>query len=263
MRAPASSPPRPRKALLCVHGAGGSAAIFRVQTAKVRMALRQEFEFVFATAPFVSDAGPGVLPMFQGMGPYYSWFQNDDGSSSSNDDDDSSEDSFDQSESSSSSSRGPPSLSERIKAINAPVKKAVTDWHKTNPHIPIVGLMAFSEGALAATLLLWQQAMGRLPWFPRLRIAMFVCCYYREEATAYMRAESQHNEDKLLIKVPTLHLLGRQDFALEGSRRLAQTHYLPQHADVLEFEGQHQFPSRRGDVEEAVKRFLRIYETAA
>lgn len=247
-----SSPPKARKAILCVHGAGGSASIFRVQTAKVRMALRQEFEFVFATAPFLSDAGPGVLPMFQGMGPYYSWFQNDNN-------DDSSEDSFDQNDRDRNS---PPTLSERIEAINVPVKKAVTDWQKANPRIPIVGLMAFSEGALAATLLLWQQEMGRLPWLPKLSIAMFVCCYYREEATEYMREESQHNEDKLLIKVPTLHLLGRQDFALEGSRRLMKTHYLPQHADSLEFEGQHQFPSRRVDIEEAVKRFLRIYESS-
>lgn len=239
IRKPGPTPLKPPRALLCLHGAGGSAAIFRVQLAKLRYALRHEFELVFATAPFVSDAGPGVLPLFEGMGPYYSWFQPEQDDMEPR-----------------------PSIEERIRAVQPPIRRAVQDWQDAHPDTPIVGVVAFSEGALVASLLLWEQQMGRVPWLPRLNIAMFVCCYYREEATEYMRARSAHDEAKTLINVPTLHLLGRRDFAREGSKKLVARHFQPRFAHVLEFQGQHQFPNRRGDVEETVKRFLQIHEKA-
>lgn len=170
------------------------------------------------------------------MGPYYSWFEDDNDNTTS------------------------PSVDERLLAVNAPLKKTIDDWQQVNPQIPIVGVIAFSEGALVAALLLWQQQMGRLPWFPKMSIALFICCYYQDQATEYMRGEVQDNAEKLLINVPTLHLQGRQDFALEGSKKLVARHYSPQYADVLEFQGQHHFPNRRGDVEETVKRFLQLWQ---
>jgi len=245
-----TAPPKAPKALLCIHGAGGSATIFRVQTAKLRMALRHEFEFVYATAPFTSEPGPGVLPLFQGMGPYYSWFKKDDGDKNIR------VNPLENAEYSSANT----SVGERLLAVNTPVQKVIEGWQKNNPQTPIVGVLAFSEGALVATLLIWQQQMGRLPWFPKLNSALFICCYYTEEATDFMRAESPDDQETLLIDVPTLHLQGRQDFVLKGSKKMVATHYLPQNADVLEFHGQHHLPNRKDDLDEAVRRFLNMYK---
>jgi predicted esterase len=113
----------PRKALLCIHGAGTSGAIFRVQIAKLSAALRHEFDFVYVTAPHSTSPGPGVIPFFASMGPFYSWFR-------------------DMHE----------SISHRLDAIYKPIQQKVGDWQLANPNSRIVGMLAFSEGALVAAL---------------------------------------------------------------------------------------------------------------
>lgn len=62
---------RPR--LLCLHGGGSSAAIFQIQIRKLQHILKEQFDFVFVNGPIESSAGPGVLPIFEGCGPYYRW----------------------------------------------------------------------------------------------------------------------------------------------------------------------------------------------
>jgi pimeloyl-ACP methyl ester carboxylesterase len=67
---PTAPPAKPR--ILCLHGGGTSAYIFAVQTIRLRRLLPQ-YEFIFVSGPFESVAGPGVLPYFEGMGPFYRW----------------------------------------------------------------------------------------------------------------------------------------------------------------------------------------------
>jgi hypothetical protein len=69
------SKPLPR--ILCLHGGGVSGQIFRIQTARLRNALRDHFTFFFVDAPFPAEPGPGVLPFFEGCGPYYKWVGGD------------------------------------------------------------------------------------------------------------------------------------------------------------------------------------------
>lgn len=60
--------------LLLLHGAGSSAAIFRIQTHFFAKALSPYFDLVYVDAPMRSAPGPGILPYFQGMDAYYRWF---------------------------------------------------------------------------------------------------------------------------------------------------------------------------------------------
>lgn len=60
--------------LLLLHGAGSSAAIFRIQTHFLAKALSPYFDLVYVDAPVRSAPGPGILPYFQGMEAYYRWF---------------------------------------------------------------------------------------------------------------------------------------------------------------------------------------------
>jgi hypothetical protein len=60
----------PSKAVLCLHGLGASSVIFRLQLTKLRFALKTNFEFVFIDAPNLAVAGPGMLPLFTGAGPF-------------------------------------------------------------------------------------------------------------------------------------------------------------------------------------------------
>lgn len=223
----------PSKALLCLHGTGSSASIFRMQLAKIRLALKNEFEFVFMNAPFPASPGPGVLPMFAMAAPFHGWF----GGAGA-------------------------TISGRLDTINSAVRAAVDKWEasKKNPDAKIVGLLAFSEGALVASLLLWQQQLGRLPWLPRLQFATLVCCFFPDEAGDYMLAEAAAAgcEKRALIRIPTLHLHGRQDFCLARARKLFKEHCETDAAYALEFEGGHQVPSRQEDYKEAVRHIIRL-----
>lgn len=60
--------------LLLLHGAGSSAAIFRIQTHFLAKALSPYFDLIYVDAPLRSTPGPGILPYFQGMDAYYRWF---------------------------------------------------------------------------------------------------------------------------------------------------------------------------------------------
>ena len=59
--------------LLCLHGGGTSAMIFKIQTRRLQWLLRSYFKFVFVDSPFHSGPGPGVLPAFAGCEPYFRW----------------------------------------------------------------------------------------------------------------------------------------------------------------------------------------------
>lgn len=222
----------PSKALLCLHGTGSSANIFRLQLAKFRLALKNDFEFVFMDAPYPASAGPGVLPVFAGAGPFHGWFGGQGAT-----------------------------IDGRLDTINAAVKAAIDKWQssKRNAKAQIVGVLAFSEGALVASMLCWQQQLGRLPWLPTLNFATLICCFFPDEAGAHMLADSTaRGSEKALIEVPTLHIHGRQDFCLARAQKLVAEHYRPDFAEVIEFEGGHQVPNRREDCGEAIKHIMRV-----
>ncbi|KAE9371689.1 hypothetical protein N431DRAFT_467850 [Stipitochalara longipes BDJ] len=222
----------PSKALLCLHGTGSSGAIFRMQLAKFRLALKNDFEFVFMDAPYPASAGPGVLPIFAEAGPFHGWFGGEGAT-----------------------------ISGRLAGINAAVHAAIDTWEssKKNPQSKIVGVLAFSEGALVASMLLWQQQLGLLSWLPTLHFATLICCFFADEAGTHMLAEATaQGREKALIEVPTLHIHGKQDFCLARAQKLVAKHYRPEFADVMEFEGGHQLPSRREDCGEAMKRIMKL-----
>ena len=56
--------------LLCLHGGGVSASVFRLQMRAVYAQLRDKFRLVYADGPWLCEAGPGILPVFEGAGPF-------------------------------------------------------------------------------------------------------------------------------------------------------------------------------------------------
>ncbi|POS75831.1 oxidoreductase [Diaporthe helianthi] len=219
---------KPTRAILCMHGGGASAAIFRFQLATFRAALKDDFEFVYAEGPHIAVAGPDVLPFFAGMDPYYSWFR-----------------------------KGATDTEEEVTLFNKAVQKSVEKWTKTNPHAPIVGVLGFSQGGLASTVLLWEQQMGFVPWLPKLEFGVLICCAFSDVATTYMRAHSGEDE-KMKIRAPTLHLHGRQDYNLGQARNTLVTHYSPQSTEVIEFEGEHHVPKTWIDIQKVSSAIRRI-----
>ncbi len=203
-----------------------------MQLAKFRLALRNDFEFVFMDAPYPASPGPGILPMLAGAAPFHGWFGGQGAT-----------------------------IDGRLNTTNTAVRAGIDKWEssKRNPKARIVGVLAFSEGALVASMLLWQQQLGLLPWLPTLYFATLICCFFPDEAGVRMLADSTARGLKTaLIEVPTLHIHGHQDFCLARAQKLVGEHYRPEFADIMEFEGGHQIPNRREDCGEAIKRIMKL-----
>lgn len=119
-----ASPQPNLPSILCLHGGGTNATIFKVQIIRLQRALSPHFNFVFLDGPFSSPPGPGVLPFFEGCGPFLRW----------------------------NKSPSDPNLPEETKELIANACK----------EIEFVGVLGFSAGAkLAAGLLLEQQVKKR------------------------------------------------------------------------------------------------------
>ncbi|KAK0914896.1 hypothetical protein LTR57_013695 [Friedmanniomyces endolithicus] len=77
-RAPSPLPPsdttlsHPR--ILCLHGGGVTGEIFRLQ-ARALIKHLPAFRLVFADGPFLCDAGPGIIPVYQDHGPFRRWLR--------------------------------------------------------------------------------------------------------------------------------------------------------------------------------------------
>ncbi|KAI8209987.1 Dioxygenase [Colletotrichum sp. SAR 10_86] len=208
-----------------MHGGGASPDIFRFQTSSLRAALAHEYDFLYASAPHLATPGPDVLPFFAGMEPFYSWFRpvHDD-----------------------------PAL--EIVTFNEAVHKSVETYTRSNPGVKIVGVLGFSQGAVASTILLWQRQVGRVTWLPDVKFGILLCPGYSAVATEYMRdicERENRGEEGIVVQLPTLHLHGRQDTVnLPQSRRMYATHY--RGAKLTEFDGEHEVPRKVGDVKKVV-----------
>lgn len=219
------------KTILCMHGGGASSDIFRFQTSSLHAALAHEYDFLYACAPHLATPGPDVLPFFAGMDPFYSWFRplHDDPAS-------------------------------ELAIFNETVRKCVEDHTRSNLSARIVGILGFSQGAVASTMLLWQRQVGRLAWLPDVKFGVLVCPGYSAVTTGYMQEickQQDLGEHGMMVQVPTLHLHGRQDIAnLPQSRRLYTTHY--KGAKLIEFDGEHEVPKRVADVKKVAEYVLGI-----
>ncbi|KAF2676135.1 hypothetical protein K458DRAFT_322676 [Lentithecium fluviatile CBS 122367] len=68
-----ASPGTVKPTLLAFHGSGSSATIHTVQLARLGRLLKPHLDIESLEAPFPSAAGPGILPFFEGCGPYKRW----------------------------------------------------------------------------------------------------------------------------------------------------------------------------------------------
>lgn len=202
--------PTPLPPILCLHGGGTSSAIFSVQTRQLRSVLQAHFTFVFVNAPIETGPGPGVLPYFEGSGPYFSWL--------------------------SGSATSEAVRSVELEAINSSIGRALA--RRGMKSVDVVGVMGFSQGGDAASLLLWQAQGGEERW-SGLRFGIVICGRGQEDVVGVIGER---------LEVPSLHLHGLRDPWLAGSRVLTKC-FQPDNAVVMEFEGGHHIPTKRKDIE--------------
>lgn len=219
------NPPPNLPRILCLHGGGTSATIFKIQLRRLVFALRQHFAFVFVSGPFESGPGPGVMPVFADCGPYYRWMVPD------------------------GQDQGPGQL--KVREV---LKEAMR-----NDAGRFVGILGFSQGARMAAGLLADQEEGENEGMPVWQFGVLLCGSYPPISLSSSRDSSsketlwvekdEHGELREptvgeIIRVPSVHLRGLRDIHLEKGRRLAKFF-----ADKTEFEFDqgHHLPGAAGD----------------
>jgi pimeloyl-ACP methyl ester carboxylesterase len=243
----------PLPKILCIHGAGSSGAIFRVQGRKVFHALRGEFQFVFVDAPFRSTAGPGMRPVFEDSGPFYRW-QCDLSAAAS----------FDITE-------------EEIKEETRKVREYLESQLRSSENNTgrFVGVMAFSQGARVATgLLLYlekKRREGRLD-MPHMKFTILNSATYPPlfvddqsigtadspagNSTDIISRSSYQSLDK--VNIPSIHIQGTNDPWHSESEKMRADFFDEALSTVIKFDGGHQVPVVDNDTNKIVAAIRQI-----
>lgn len=229
----------PKPVLLCLHGAGSSAAIFRIQSYMLAKALAPNFDILYIDAPCQSRPGPGILPLFADSGPYWRWFR--------------------QTRHDQAGAR----LLELLEIRQWVFAQIRAQGVRSTA---VVGIIGFSQGAMAAMALLGLQiGTGSREW-ANLRFCVMMGAATGDgrggnvlkTASSELAALAKSSGSSLFPGF-TCHVVGNQDeWADEGRQIAAQCE--PGRSRLMEFEGGHVVPSMPEDISKLVMQIMRTSE---
>lgn len=236
--------------ILCLHGGGTSATIFKIQTRHLQRSLQSHFRFVFIDAPFESGAGPGVLPVFEGCDPFYRWTVPE----SQNHEQDQ-------------------------RHVRQVLREAIKNDEGDGE---FVGVLGFSQGGRMAAGLLADLEEGEATGLPYWQFGVLICAGYPPLSMSTSRLGGAKPKGEVdghgplrepgeeeIIHVPSVHVRGTLDPHLEKGRRLVK--YFDEKTRIsMEFVMGHHLPaaagdttSRKGDTDEIRDAILRAFRSEA
>ncbi|KAL5594064.1 hypothetical protein BROUX41_001117 [Berkeleyomyces rouxiae] len=251
--------------ILCLHGGGVNAQVFRMQARCFTATLSAHFRLVFAEAPFECPAHAAIIEVYGNCAPFRRWL------------------------------RWLPehpeiSAYEACGRIQSALQAAMDDDPGTGPW---VGLFGFSQGSkMASSILFTQQALretlGRsaTPWNFRFGVLMAgaappVSLDMRIQAPpgidtadklgfafdAWPSKPTDGDDDDMMlersehmIRIPTIHIHGLKDPGLARHRRLLELYSEPGSAQLIEWDGDHRVPITRFEVESMCKAIVALAE---
>ncbi|KAF7156254.1 hypothetical protein CNMCM5623_009647 [Aspergillus felis] len=234
--------------ILCLHGGGTNALIFRMQCRVIEKRLGRSFRLVYAQAPFTSvEPGPDVTSVYKDYGPFRVWLRDHrmPGVWTSRD----------------VAAGIDTALALAMAADDA--KGATGDW---------VGLLGFSQGAKVAASILYRQqrcgvtsfrfavlfaGRGPLVWLmpdlPQPQGLVDAATPFTHPAPPWLTLGS----DEHMLRLPTIHVHGLKDPGLGHHQDLLREYCDPLQATLLEWEGGHRMPIKSRDVETIVHQIHR------
>ncbi|KAL4786916.1 serine hydrolase FSH [Aspergillus varians] len=219
--------------VLCLHGGGTNACIFRMQCRMISHMLEPHFRFVYAEAPFDSMPGPDVAPVYAEYGPFKRWLpEHDIGEDRA-----------------------------AISAIDRSIKKAMLEDDRSGATGSWEGLLGFSQGAkLAASLAFRQQLrVEKLGWAKAGSDWKFAVLMAGRAPIVSLDLElGGVVEEGRVLELSTIHVHGLADPGLRMHRQLAQKHCSRDSARVLEWNGAHRVPVKTADVKPLVDEILNL-----
>ncbi|KAI0003512.1 serine hydrolase FSH [Xylariaceae sp. FL0662B] len=244
--------------ILCLHGGGTNARIFRAQCRVLSRALAPHFRLAYAEAPYESTPGPDVLSVYADCGPFKRWL------------------------------RWLPEHAEiddlaAVAALDAAVRDAIDADDRAGATGPWVALLGFSQGAkLAASLLFRQQlraeklgaaaARARSDWKFAVLLAGRAPIVNLDPQLFRSSLLSMPSEIGLtggpdlmemmsgnhILRLPTIHVHGLSDPGLSLHRELLEEYCDPNTARLVEWNGNHRVPLKGTDVQPVIDMILEV-----
>ncbi|GFF54223.1 ovarian cancer-associated gene 2 protein homolog [Aspergillus udagawae] len=233
--------------ILCLHGGGTNARIFRAQCRALVNHLRTEYRFVFAQAPFASNCGSDVLAVYSQWGPFRRWLR---------------------------WRREHPEIApqDAVAAIDESLSTAIHDDDRAGYTGEWIAILGFSQGAKVAASLLYRQQMRGFENdpLPRFRFgvllagqAPLVLLDVDSGVTGYCGLPDAAQITDMtfangaiwrgagkgdILCTPTLHVHGLRDPGLERHRVLFEDFCARETARVVQWDGDHRVPLKLKDV---------------
>ncbi|KAL7794323.1 serine hydrolase FSH [Trichoderma ceciliae] len=245
--------------ILCLHGAGVNAQVFRIQCRAIIARLKDQFRFVFAEAFLETEAHETVIAVYGELAPFYRWL---------------------------SYKPEHPEMESTIASqkIVRQITRAMEEDAGTGEW---VGLLGFSQGGRISSGLLWAQEHieeeDKRP-MPGVRFRFAVIMASPGPAvhidTTGTLPKPRHlpgagerineftdwpemgttDDEHHLITTPTLHVHGLQDPDIENHRQLHKLYFKQGTAKRLEWDGDHRLPIKTKDVERVANKMIELAE---
>ena len=231
--------------ILCLHGGGTNAKIFRAQCRVLKLHLSTTFRLVFAEAPFPSRPGPDVISVYKNWAPFKSWLISLE------------DNQYRESQ-------------RTIRAIEDSLSAAMENDNQSGGAGEWVGLLGFSQGAkICASLLLCQQMRAErlgvcstINWSFAILLAgsgplvaldqRFISIPGLVDPSNTSMTVGQDaalgENNKHVLDIPTVHVHGTQDPGLLEHRKLLTQYCGNGTARLMEWDGDHRVPIKTQDV---------------
>ncbi|KDN68945.1 putative citrinin biosynthesis oxydoreductase CtnB [Colletotrichum sublineola] len=226
--------------ILCLHGGGTNANIFRAQCRVLELHISITFRLVFAEAPFLCPPGPGVAPVYDSWAPFKTWvvlpnsdheWQHEDAAG----------------------------------AVKNSLRSAMEDDEQRGATGEWVGLLGFSQGAKICASLLLRQQMQQEALTPTTNWKFAILLAGSGPLLVLDRnlpaAPAQENQSMAsmtealdpalrgpLLELPTVHVHGLQDPGLPEHRKLLSLSCRSTTTKLMEWNGDHRVPIKTPDV---------------
>jgi len=239
--------------ILCLHGGGVNADIYRMQARTFITSLKNTFRLVFAEGPFFCEPHPAIHPVYSNCGPFRRWLRWLPEQAATDKD-------------------------TAVEEIWWQLNDAMDADDRAGADGEWVGLMGFSQGAKVSASLLYEQQVrkekGLLVKMPngkdRPQWRFGILMAGRAPLVSFMPVTDHHMalvtaeeisegyecldmvDDSHILQVPTIHVHGLADEGLHLHRRLVEQYCDARSVTVVEWNGDHRVPYKTSDVEKVI-----------
>lgn len=211
--------------ILCLHGGGTNARIFEAQTARLGMVIRKHFDLVFPDAPLECEAGPGVLPFFEGEEPFRRWHVDSDAEAQN------------------------AAHAQQMEATRKLLIRTIREQG------PFVGVLGFSQGAKTALelLLLQEERADEVG----IKFAVLACGTVPPADLLFgQRGEGEQRAQ--VVRVPTIHAIADSDPWRPQSEHMP-AYCAPETRRVFRYTANHHLPNLPAENQALADLILQVY----